>query len=130
MHLGIVLTGLGLGAMGSPPASDHPSPPSMVPSALVVGVGAGTVSGQLFDVTLGGVAEAEVGTASGILNALQQLAFSLVIAAVATILFDVLDAPHLASAALAVTALASLAPLAVSFAPAFRLPERTREPYS
>lgn len=71
-------------------------------------------------------ARARVGSASGVLNALQQLSFSIGIAAVATIFFDVRDAGHLASSALAVTALISVVPLVVSFALAFRLPRRPR----
>ena len=37
-----------------------------------------------------------------------------------------MDAPHLPSSALGVTALVALVPLAVSFVLAFRLPERAR----
>ena len=113
---GIVLAAAGLGGMALTAfLQDHPSPWSMVPAVAVVGIGAGMVFGQLFDVILGGVVEAEVGTASGLLNALQQLAFALGIAGVATIFFDVMDAPHLPSSALGVTALVALVPLAVSF---------------
>jgi MFS family permease len=113
---GIVIAALGLvGIAATAAAADHPSPWAMVPGALAVGIGAGLVFGQLFDVTLGGVADREVGSASGLLNALQQLAFTLGIAAVATIFFDVLGIPRLPSVALEVTALAAIVPLAVSF---------------
>ena len=54
------------------------------------------------------------------------LAFSLGIALVATIFFGVLDVPRLPSTALALAALLSIVPLVVSFALAFRLPERAR----
>jgi len=127
VHTGIVTAALGLGGMAlTALAQDHPSPWSMVPPVAVVGLGAGIVFGQLFDVILNGVVEAEVGTASGLLNALQQLAFALGIAAVATLFFNVMDAPHLPSGALGITALAALIPLAASFLLAFRLPERER----
>ena len=127
VHVGIVTAAAGLGGMSvTASLQDHPSAWSMVPAVAVVGIGAGMVFGQLFDVVLNGVVEAEVGTASGLLNALQQLAFAIGIAGVATIFFDVMDAPHLPSSALGVTALVALIPLAVSFVLAFRLPERAR----
>ena len=127
VHLGIVLAAAGLGGMALTAfLQDHPSPGSMVPAVALVGIGAGMVFGQLFDVILGGVVEAEVGTASGLLNALQQMAFALGIAGVATIFFDVMDAPHLPSSALGVTALVAVVPLAISYALAFKLPERAR----
>ena len=43
------------------------------PGVFVTGLGMGAVFGQLFDVTLTSVADSEVGSASGLLNALQQL---------------------------------------------------------
>jgi MFS family permease len=125
VHGGIAVTAAGLvGMAATAHAAAHPSPWSMVPAVFVAGAGMGLVFGQLFDVTLTGVADAEVGSASGLLNALQQLAFSLGVAAVATAFFDVMDAPRPPSTALAVTALLSIAPLVVSFALAFRLPEK------
>jgi MFS family permease len=127
VHGGIVTAAAGLvGVALTSFAQDHPSPWAMVAPVAVVGIGAGAVFGQLFDVILNGVAEAEVGTASGLLNALQQLAFAMGIAAVATVFFNVMDAPHLPSEALGVTALVALVPLLASFVLAFRLPARAR----
>ena len=125
VHVGIVTAAAGLGGMSvTASLQDHPSAWSMVPAVAVVGIGAGMVFGQLFDVVLNGVVEAEVAGVG--LNALQQLAFAIGIAGVATIFFDVMDAAHLPSSALGVTALVALVPLAVSFVLAFRLPERAR----
>ncbi len=83
--------------------------------------------GQLFDVILASVEEVEVGSASGLLNALQQFGNALGVAVVGTIFFNVLDAPNRPTDGLAVTALACLVPLAISFVLAFRLPARARE---
>ena len=128
VHTGISVTTLGLlGIAATAHLTTHPSPWSMVPAAFVVGTGAGMVFGQLFDVVLGGVTETEVGSASGLLNALQQLAFSFGIALVATIFFGVLDVPRPATDALALAALLSIVPLVISFALAFRMPRAPRE---
>lgn len=128
VHLGIAIAGLGLvGVAATAAAWDHPSPWAMVTSVAVTGLGTGMVFGQLFDVILGdGMAESEVGSASGLLNALQQLASALGIAVIATVFFHGLDAGNLPSHALAITALVTLIPLVISFALAFRLPRRAR----
>lgn len=127
VHLGVAVATVGMVGVAATAATwDHPSPWSMVPAVVVTGLGTGMVFGQLFDVALGGVAESEVGSASGLLNALQQLASALGIAVIATIFFHGLDAGGLPSHALAVTALLTVIPLAISFALAFLLPRRTR----
>jgi len=76
---------------------------------------------------MNGVAEQEIGSASGVVNATRQLAFALGVAGVATVFFAELNAGHASGDALAITALATLAPLAISFALAFRLPPKTRQ---
>ena len=48
----------------------------------------------MFDMILAGVAPHELGSASGLLESVQQLAMSLGIAAVGTVLFDTLGAAH------------------------------------
>lgn len=131
VHAGVVITALGLvGIAVTALGADHPSPWSMVPAVVVAGVGTGMVFGQMFDVILGSVTETEVGTASGLLNALQQLAAALGIAVIGTIFFNGLDGGGLPSEALAITALATLIPLAFSFVLAFRLPRRPRQGHS
>jgi hypothetical protein len=52
------------------------------------GFGMGMVFVPMFDVILAGVAPHEIGSASGVLESVQQLAMSLGIAAVGTVLFD------------------------------------------
>ena len=128
VHLGIAVAGLGLlGVAATAAATAHPAPWSMIPAVAVTGLGTGMVFGQLFDVILGGgLAESEVGSASGLLNALQQLASALGIAVIATVFFHGLDAGSLPSHALTVTALVTLIPLGISFGLAFLLPRRAR----
>lgn len=95
------------------------------PSLLVIGVGAGTSIGQLFDFILAGVEMDHVGSSSGVLEAVQQLASALGVAVLGTIFFSRFGA-HLATDALQITAWACLAPLAAAFALVFRLPMRAR----
>jgi biotin transporter BioY len=92
----------------------------------VIGLGAGFIFGQLFDITLAGVAMDEVASASGVLNEVQQLASSIGIAVLGTIFFSEFSAGRLATDALATTAWLCLIPLAITFALAFRLPYRAR----
>jgi predicted MFS family arabinose efflux permease len=58
------------------------------------GFGMGMVFVPMFDVILAGVAPHQVGSASGLLESVQQLAMSLGIALVGTVLFDSLGAGH------------------------------------
>ena len=57
---------------------------------VVAGAGMGMLLAPLFDFVLAGVAEHEVGSASGVLNAVQQLAGAIGIAAIGTVFFSVL----------------------------------------
>ncbi|MFL5861331.1 MAG: MFS transporter [Solirubrobacteraceae bacterium] len=128
LHLGIALSSAGAvvlaltvsGAMGA-------STGALLPGLLVSGLGAGFVFGQLFDIILAGVAMEEVGSASGVLNAVQQLASALGVAVLGTIFFARVTAGHRPTDALAITAWASLIPLALTFALAFKLPMQARQ---
>ncbi len=103
IQVGVTLSALGLVVVAATATgAAHVSAWSLVPGAVLIGIGAGFVFGQLFDVILASVGEEEVGSASGLLNALQQLAFSFGVAVIGTVFFDVVDVPHLPSDALAV----------------------------
>jgi MFS family permease len=67
------------------------------PLALT-GFGMGMVFVPMFDVILAGVAPHELGSASGLLESIQQLAMSIGVAAVGTALFDHLGSGHGAAA--------------------------------
>jgi EmrB/QacA subfamily drug resistance transporter len=128
LHLGIALSGAGavvlaLTVSGATGARTW----ALLPALLLIGLGAGFVFGQLFDIILAGVAMEEVGSASGLLNAVQQLASALGVAVLGTVFFSRLTAAHLPTNALEITAWVTLIPLALTFALAFKLPMHARE---
>jgi EmrB/QacA subfamily drug resistance transporter len=97
---------------------------------LVAGIGMGMVFVPLFDIILAGVADHEVGSASGILQALQQLGMSLGVAGLGTLFFGLLGS-HVDRAADFVAAsgptiLVTVALLAAAFAIGFLLPKHAR----
>jgi EmrB/QacA subfamily drug resistance transporter len=61
---------------------------NLLPGLLVAGAGLGLVVAPMFDIILASVTEAETGSASGVLNAGQQLATSIGVAVLGTIFFD------------------------------------------
>jgi hypothetical protein len=127
VHFGVLLAAVGCAGLGvtvSGAASETTL--ALAPSLLVIGLGAGFVFGQLFDIILAGVAMEQVGSASGVLNAVQQLASSIGIAVLGTIFFSAMTRGGLATGALGTIAWLCLIPLAVTFALAFRLPHRGR----
>jgi hypothetical protein len=96
MHIGIGLMGLGLLAAvlllhestGSISAWDLAAP------LALAGYGMGMVFVPMFDVILAGVEHQELGSASGLLESVQQLAMSIGIAVVGTVLFDQVARGH------------------------------------
>jgi EmrB/QacA subfamily drug resistance transporter len=90
MHIGVVVMALGLGVVdlvlrsvgGGITCWDLAAP------LALTGFGMGVVFVPMFDVILAGVAPHQLGSASGLLESVQQLAMSLGIAAVGTVLFD------------------------------------------
>ncbi len=61
---------------------------AMAPALLVLGAGMGTCFSSIYDVAVGDVAPAEVGSASGALSAVQQLAAAIGAAVVTTVYFS------------------------------------------
>lgn len=59
-----------------------------MPGMLVAGIGFGLIVAPMFDIVLASVTDAETGSASGVLNAGQQLATSIGVAVMGTIFFD------------------------------------------
>ncbi|WP_329336245.1 MFS transporter [Streptomyces sp. NBC_00663] len=59
----------------------------LLPPLLILGVGMGTCFGTIYDLTIGDIAPTEAGSASGSLNAVQQLANATGAAAVTTVYF-------------------------------------------
>ncbi|WP_390623974.1 MFS transporter [Fodinicola feengrottensis] len=81
----------------------------LVPALLFIGVGVGACVGQLFRFILTSVTMAEVGSASGVMEAVQQLSSSLGVAVLGTIFFSAFDR-HVPTHALQITAWACLVP--------------------
>ncbi len=59
-----------------------------MPGLLVAGIGFGLIVAPMFDIILASVTDAETGSASGVLNAGQQLASSIGVAVLGTVFFD------------------------------------------
>lgn len=127
LHIGVALIGAGTVAIavimtGATSASTW----DLVPGLLAIGAGLGASFPQLFGFILSGVSMQEVGSASGVLEAVQQLSSALGVAVLGTVFFSVFG-HHLPTDALQVTAWACLAPLAAAFLLVFRLPMKVRE---
>jgi hypothetical protein len=88
---------------------------------VLVGVGGGAVLGQIIAFILAAVRMNEVGSASGVMEAAQQLLTALGVAVLGAIFFSVFD-HHAATYALRITAWVCLVPLAAAFVFASRLP--------
>jgi EmrB/QacA subfamily drug resistance transporter len=99
---------------------------TMVPALIPFGIGLGFVFGPLFNVILAGVDDREVGSASGTLNAVQQLGNSIGVALLATIFFSLVDHGHLSPAAFKTTVLLGAGLFALAFALSFLLPKDAR----
>ncbi len=96
MHIGIVTMAIGLLVVDLVMRSESGSLTAWELAAplAVTGFGMGMVFVPMFDVILAGVAPHEIGSASGLLESVQQLAMSLGIAAVGTELFGRLGNGH------------------------------------
>jgi EmrB/QacA subfamily drug resistance transporter len=127
LHIGILLiaagtAGLALILTGAHTASSW----DLLPSLFFIGAGVGASIGQLFRFILTSVSMDEVGSASGVMEAVQQLSTSLGVAVLGSIFFSAFG-HHLPPDALQITAWACLAPLAAAFLLVFRLPMHARE---
>ena len=122
LHAGVLLiaagaAGLALMLTGARTASSW----DLVPGLFVIGTGVGASVGQLFRFILTSVSMDEVGSASGVLEAVQQLATSVGVAELGTIFFSTFE-NQLPTDALRITTWACLAPLVAAFVLVFRLP--------
>jgi hypothetical protein len=98
----------------------------MVGPELLVGIGIGMLVSPLFDFILASVADHEVGSASGVLNAMQQLAGAVGVAGIGTIFFSTLAHEGFVTA-LSHCLLVELATMPVLALLTFTLPMRARE---
>jgi hypothetical protein len=99
----------------------------LVPALLVAGIGMGLVVAPLFDIILAALSDHELGSGSGVLNAVQQLAGSIGVAVLGTVFFSAIahgGFAHGLRAALWV----ALGLLAGVFVLSFGLPRWARDP--
>jgi EmrB/QacA subfamily drug resistance transporter len=127
LHLGVALMAAGAVTLALALGGAHSvSTWGLAPALALLGMGLGVSGGQLFDFILAGVTMDQVGSASGVLEAVQQLASAIGVAALGTIFFTAF-ASHPPTHALAVTAWVCLVPLIAAFALVFALPMHARE---
>jgi EmrB/QacA subfamily drug resistance transporter len=127
LHIGVVLIAAGTVALAVTLTAEHQAGTwDLVPGLFLVGMGLGACFGRLFQYILTSVSMDEVGSASGVMEAVQQLSTSLGVAVLGTIFFSEFS-HHLPADALRVTAWCCLLPLAAAFLLVFRLPRQARE---
>jgi len=131
MHIGIVTMAIGLVVVDLVMRSTSASVNAweLAGPLAITGFGMGMVFVPMFDVILAGVAPHELGSASGLLESVQQLAMSLGIAAVGTVLFDHLGTGHGAAAFVGAAdhaLLVAVAFLVAACASVFWLPKHAR----
>jgi MFS family permease len=132
VQAGLVVMGLGLLALYA--AVQHAGTAvgswDFVAPLLVSGIGMGMVWVPMFEIIVGDVADHEVGSASGVLQAVQQLGMSLGVAAIGTVFFGALgahaDRTRDFLEAAQRTTLITVGLVAVAVALGFLLPERAR----
>lgn len=126
LHLGIAVVAAGAVTLAVTMSGlRYASIWDLVPSLVLIGLGFGGSIGQLFDFIVAGVGMDEVGSASGVLEAVQQVSSAIGVAALGTIFFAAY-AHGIPTHALTVTAWACLVPIAATFGLVFLLPMRAR----
>jgi MFS family permease len=127
IHIGLAVMVAAFGVFAATVAAvDNPTVWTLVPSTFVAGIGMGLCMGPAFGTILAGVEDHEVGSASGVLNAVQQFAGALGIAVIGTVFFNLLGDGYAFGPSMARTALIALAVLATAFGLAFLLPKQAR----
>ncbi len=127
LHIGIALIAVGTATLAVVLTGAHAASSwDLVPGLFFIGAGVGASIGQLFQFILTSVNMDEVGSASGMMEAVQQLSTALGVAVLGTIFFSTFE-HHLPTDALRVTAWVCLIPLAAAFLLVFRLPMHPRE---
>jgi EmrB/QacA subfamily drug resistance transporter len=97
----------------------------LAPGFFVTGLGSGAIFAPLFDLILAGLGDHEVGSGSGVLNAVQQFCGALGVAVLGTVFFELLPGHGFADSIRSLIAI-GVGCYAVSFAAAFLLPKAAR----
>ena len=124
VHIGVALVAVGTVVLALTVGNtDHASTLQLAPGLIIIGLGANTAIGLLIRNVLAGVSMQEIGSASGILNANEQLAAALGTAVLGTVFFSQLLGSGHSTHAFATTMWACLIPLAATFLLVFGLPK-------
>ena len=127
LHIGIAAIGAGAIGLAITVTGAHTASTwDLAPSLFFVGLGGGASMGQLMDFIMAGVSMEQVGSASGVLEAVQQLSSALGVAVLGTIFFSAFG-HHLPTHALEITTWACLGPIVLAFVLVFALPMHARE---
>ncbi|MBZ5737060.1 DHA2 family efflux MFS transporter permease subunit [Nocardioides mangrovi] len=128
LHGGLVVGALGTAwlawTIGS--ANSVLSGWDVAPMFLVIGLGSGVIFAPLFDIILADLDDREVGTGSGVLNAVQQFGGALGVAVIGTLYFEWIPDGGWNDATRMVLSV-SIALSIAAFLVAFLLPRRARE---
>jgi EmrB/QacA subfamily drug resistance transporter len=136
LHLGLIIMVLGVALFAVILHAAGPagvSPWGLSPALAIVGLGMGLLMAPFFDIILAGVEEHEMGSASGSLNAVQQLGGALGIAILGTVFFHVLKigpqgpTPSSVERGMQATLWIEVGLLVVTFVAGFLLPKKARE---
>jgi MFS family permease len=133
LHAGLVVEAAGLLALGAVlhQAGASVTTLDLLAPMIVGGIGMGMVFVPLFDIVLAGVEPTEMGSASGVLQAVNSLSMALGVAGLGAVFFGLLNATagHAGGFVSAAqwTLLATVGLLACAFALGFGLPRRARE---
>ncbi|MFI0898267.1 MFS transporter [Streptomyces sp. NPDC020983] len=121
---GLLLAAAGIASVAlTVEAAGTPGGWQLAPALLAAGIGLGMVMAPFFDIALAGVSDEEAGSASGVLNAVQQLSGSVGVAVLGTVFFS-RAGQHGTGGALETVALVAAAALAAAAAVAFLMPRR------
>ncbi|MFL6061757.1 MAG: MFS transporter [Marmoricola sp.] len=128
LHGGLVLVALGLGLVWLAVDAHGMSTGGwdLAPGFFVTGLGSGAIFAPLFDIILADLGDHEVGTGSGVLNAVQQFCGALGVAVLGSVFFQLLPGHGFAEAIKDLVVI-GVCCYAVSFAAAFLLPMHARE---
>jgi EmrB/QacA subfamily drug resistance transporter len=132
LHIGLAMMGLGVLGLfvAYQLAGTGIGGWDLIVPNLVGGAGMGMIFVPLFDIILGGVADHEIGSATGLLGSVEQLGIALGVAVLGTIFFGLLEGgENHAEASLdaaGTTALATAGLILVGFLLGFLLPKKAR----
>lgn len=128
LHIGLTGMAIGLVALFAALSGDA-NQWTLLPSFLVYGFGMGMIFVPLFDIIMGDVSDHEVGSASSMLESLQQMGASLGVAVLGTVFFSALGARPLIGdflGAARIVAAIAFGLIVVAFVLAFLLPHKAR----